>query len=275
MPYIMQIRHGTALSKTCLMMIFSLGFFIYPDHLLGTPAELFFSAPYSGEKVTGYEVTLPVTRNETMQFHIPDDCQTLLEAFSNGADRWGSRVERSILRKTQLDCDYVRFLGSFPRPPLHDFVRGYDFMNADLKDIPLWSSCADLTSKERYTDACREITPQSNFDISHFFSWGQEDHAQPDEKPVACRINNGTFRGRVIHDQTGIHCIQDRNKPGFRIIAIDYADVNGDDFLDAILRLIPLGRGVSRIPLVLPLTRKEPDGPFIVPDNLPGPLPTR
>ena len=43
------------------------------------------------------------------------------------------------------------------------------------------------------------------------------------------------------------------------------ADINGDGYLDAMLRLAPLGHGAIRVPLVLPLTRLSADGPLQVP----------
>ena len=247
---------------------------VLPNYLLGMPAGLYFSAPYSGEKVSSYDVTLPITRNKNERFSIPDDCQAVLDAFSAGADRWGNRVERSIWMKVQMDCDYVRFLDNFPHPPLHDFVSNYDFMNAEFQDIALWSSCMDATGENRQSPACKEIQNRTRSDFSTFLAWKKQDEPPIPETSVTCRIDNGIFRGRVIYDPTGTHCVQAPNMPGFRIIAIDYADVNGDDFLDAILRLIPLGRGVRRVPLILPLTRTEPDGVFTIPRNLPGPVPS-
>jgi hypothetical protein len=49
---------------------------------------------------------------------------------------------------------------------------------------------------------------------------------------------------------------------------VDYADVNGDGYMDATLKIIPLGPGARRIPLILPLTRTQPEGPFRIPDDL-------
>ena len=55
---------------------------------------------------------------------------------------------------------------------------------------------------------------------------------------------------------------------------VDFADVNGDQYLDAVLRFVPIGPGVARAPLTLPLTRTEPEGPFHVPqlDSAPPPI---
>jgi hypothetical protein len=69
----------------------------------------------------------------------------------------------------------------------------------------------------------------------------------------------------VIRDASGIYCEPDPDAPGFRVISVDYADVNGDRVLDVVLRLVPLAPGASRIPQILPLTRKSPEGAFSVP----------
>lgn len=263
------------LANLLLLLLSSLFLFMSPIYLLGAPTGLYFSAPYSGEKVVGYEVTLPVTRIDKQLFKIPDGCQAVHDALSKGAEQWGNRVEHSIWRKVRQDCDYVSFIHSFPHPPLHDFVSNYDFMNAELQDIPIRMSCDDATDEGSDSHLCNKDFPKSMLDISLFFPWWrEEENISLQEPPQTCRITNGIFRGQVIYDQTGIRCEQDPSAPGFRLIAVDYADVNGDDYLDAILRLVPLGRGLRRAPLILPLTRKKADGIFTIPKNLPRPVPT-
>lgn len=246
----------------------------YPSTLLSAPGSLFFSAPYSGEKVEHYEVTLPVTREGQQTFVIPADCQSADEALAHGASRWGNRVERSIWRKVQMDCRYVSFLLTFPHQPLHDYVSGYDFMNAELQDISILLDCTDARMNDNPNQHCREFHALGLEGFSFLFPWKSGDASPSEENTQTCRINNGIFRGRIIYNRSGTHCIQDPKAPGFRVIAIDYADVNGDTFLDAILRLVPLGIGLRRVPIVLPLTRKEPGGIFTIPHNIPGPVPS-
>ena len=83
-----------------------------------------------------------------------------------------------------------------------------------------------------------------------------------------CRLDNGIFRGWMVADTAGTHCIPDANAPGFRVISVDYADVNGDGVLDVVLRLVPLAPGTSRIPLILPLTRTAPDSALEIPTQI-------
>jgi hypothetical protein len=55
--------------------------------------------------------------------------------------------------------------------------------------------------------------------------------------------------------------------PGFRILSVDFADVNNDNYQDATLRLIPIGPGNSPAPTILPLTRTSEEEKFSIPEN--------
>jgi hypothetical protein len=81
-----------------------------------------------------------------------------------------------------------------------------------------------------------------------------------------CELTNGIFRGHLFLDEQGMHCTTDPDAPSLRLIAVDFADINGDRFLDAILRFVPLRGRPARMPLILPLTRFEPGTPFSVPE---------
>ncbi|MGV6826188.1 MAG: hypothetical protein ACWA5Q_04355 [bacterium] len=78
----------------------------------------------------------------------------------------------------------------------------------------------------------------------------------------ACVLENGLFRGRIMLGDSGIACEKDKRKPGFRVISVDYADVNVDGFLDVIVRVVPVGTRGGRAPVMYVLTRLESDQPF-------------
>jgi hypothetical protein len=63
-----------------------------------------------------------------------------------------------------------------------------------------------------------------------------------------------------------MRCTTGPDAPSLRLIAVDFADINGDRFLDAVLRFVPLRARPARMPLILPLTRFEPGAPFSVPE---------
>ena len=65
----------------------------------------------------------------------------------------------------------------------------------------------------------------------------------------------------------GMRCASRNSQPSLRLIAVDYADINGDGYLDAVLRFVPIGPGAARSPLILPLTRTSPDGAFETPQQ--------
>jgi len=228
-------------------------------------AKPYFSEPYSGERVTEYEVTLPVTPNKKQSFHIPADCPAAHEAFRQGAQQWGGRVEREVWDKVMRDCYYLAFLQQSGAPHAHDFVSGYDFMNADLRVLPIWNRCGSKPDA-----APCEALPPGVVDLGLILAntrTENDDGATPEE----CRIVNGRFRGWVEYKKDGIVCRRDSHANGFRIMAVDLADVNMDGYLDAIIRLVPIGKGYRHIPFILPLTRKSADGAFSIPQNLATP----
>jgi len=224
----------------------------------GAASESVFQAPYSGEKVSEYEVSLPVTPHGKHTFRIPSECPAAHSAFRAGARQWGNRVERRVWDKVMQDCYYVAFLQRAEPQPLHDYVSSYDFMNGSLLDIVQDALCGDAPC---------EPLPPGMIELKQVLaplSLEQDGEANSND----CCIENGVFRGWVGYGEDGMRCLADRRANGFRMVAIDFADVNADGYLDAVIRLIPMGRGVRRIPLILPLTRTTPDGPFSIPEQL-------
>jgi hypothetical protein len=53
-----------------------------------------------------------------------------------------------------------------------------------------------------------------------------------------------------------------------RVLSVDYGDFNADGVQDVLLRMMPMGRGISRMPVLLPLTRFDGEQAFSVPSGL-------
>ncbi len=124
-----------------------------------------FAEPRSGKKVSSYSVDLPISRSEKKTFHIPTDCKAAVEsAWFSGAQQWGGRVDRSTWWKVRRDCDYMDFLRRSPRPPEYDFVSGYDFRNAYLKDLSMRLGCgqqeeSDCTTRQTGNEDITSLLP--------------------------------------------------------------------------------------------------------------------
>ncbi len=221
-----------------------------------------FAAPYTGEKVKEYELTLPVSRYEEETFVIPRDCKKLNSRLLAGAGHWGNRVQRRLWLKADDDCRYLNYLKQNPHRGDKDFVSDYDFMNARIADLPLRPGC-DLYVLLRDPQSCPKPLPgMPDFTM---FMMHREHHPQEADNDD-CRFENGVFRGSIYPTPEGIVCRKDPRAPGYRILSVDYADVNGDGYLDAVLRLTTIGRRASRPELlVLPLTRFSANEPFTIP----------
>lgn len=222
----------------------------------------FFAEPTSGRKVTHYEIELPVRLDERETFHIPDDCGKVLRTVNSGLIYRGNIVDRRLWKKIENDCRYNTFLNLHPQHELEDHVSGYDFRNAWLRDLPLDPRCAG-SGQESDPAGCNLAQPGSFGMLRHFPIATLADDIPALTDCIPCRLNNGRFRGYVLIDGEAVRCQTGASAPGVRLIAVDFADINGDRVLDAVLRFIPIGPTNNRGPLVLPLTRFDDSGPFV------------
>jgi hypothetical protein len=250
----------------CLAIVLSIGI----PALLGAPGvvgagdahEVFFYEPGSGRRITHYTLELPVNREQTQEFLVPDDCDAVMQATRAGAARWGSIVDRHLWKKVEGDCHHHRFLHRLPQRVIEDHVSDYDFMNARLGDLPIDPRCSNPDQA-----ACNPLETDA-FGMLRQFPLMRPVTAPPADVDCSeCEFKDGLFRGRIFHDEDGISCEAAPYGPSLRLIAVDFADINGDGFLDAVLRFIPIGPGSNRLPLTLPLTRFDDSGPFTVPET--------
>lgn len=237
----------------------------------GEEHQSYFPEPGSGKKVTHYSIDLPLGRGQRQAFLIPDDCETVIRAIDEGSAYKGSIIDRRLWQKAESDCHYDGFLHHHPQQITEDFVSDYDFMNCRISDLPIDRRCADGSvsdEQNRCTPAVMDV-----FGMPRQFPLTQPIEEAPGEiETSSCEMRDGLFHGRIYYGPEGIHCEADPRLPGMRLIAVDFADVNGDHVLDAVLRFVPIGPSVSRTPLILPLTRNGPDEPFRIPEaTLPAP----
>lgn len=223
----------------------------------------YFAEPLSGQRVQSYQIELMLTRSEKRTFTIPQECQSLSSALISGAGQWGGRIDRRMWLKVDDDCRYYSFLQSGNRQPSHDYVSNYDFWNAKISDLPLHPGCDPILFLSNPA-ACPPPMPG----VPDFF----EQLSPPDgfnsedrRGDGYCQFEDGVFRGHIIPEGTSLRCIPNKHASGFRILSVDYADVNKDGYMDAVLRMIPLGSGFSPVPLILPLTRTDANSAFAIP----------
>jgi len=220
-----------------------------------------FAMPFSGDKGSHYDIQLGYANDEIKKFHIPDDCSNIINMVNFGTANPINLIDRKLWFKAINDCRYVMMLGMNENSqPENDFVSHYDYFNARLADLPFSSQCK-ATDEEIFQKQCGEVQ-DGKPTIRSYFPFLE---VLPNDKDVdtqECRFTNGLFRGRLVRTDEGIRCQKDRRTKGLRLISVDYTDLNNDSYMDVVLRIMPLGRGVSRFPILLPLTRFNPDTTF-------------
>ena len=222
----------------------------------------YFAEPMSGRKVLSYEIELAVGgRDEKQSYRIPDDCDAVSQAFDGALAYKGTIMDRRFWMKATSDCRYYRLLNRYPAWKIRDFVSDFDFANARLDILPFNPGCpgaadSDVDCHPTFVDP---FGNRQNFPLLE---------PLPDAHPAddgACELHDGVFRGFIYADRHGLHCVASDDAPSLRLVGVDFADINGDGYLDAVLRLLPTGPGHLRRTILLPVTRFAADGEFQLP----------
>ena len=235
-----------------------------------TAGPAFYVEPTSGRPVTAYTATLAVSGGERREIAIPGECDEVRRLLAEGQADTARVLDRRLWIKIEEDCWFDRFLNRHPGSEITDFVSGYDFMNARVEDLPVEGGCS-LAEGDAGTPSeasCRTASSSHGL-VRNFPIPGTPPTVATSPPGGSCRLKNGVFYGELFIGRDGLHCMERDGSPSLRLIAVDFADVNGDRFLDAVLRFVPIGPNALRAPLILPLTRTEADGRFHVPAGLP------
>jgi len=226
-----------------------------------------FALPFSGDKGSQYDVELGFANNETRKFRIPDDCSNIMNMVNYGSGNPVNLIDRKLWFKSINDCRYVMMLHMNEQShPENNFVDDYDYFNARLVDLPFSAECKG-TDEEIFLQQC-EQGKDGKPTIRSYFPFLEVLSNDANIETEECRFTNGLFRGRLVRTEQGIRCQMDRRAKGLRLISVDYTDLNNDNFMDVVLRIIPLGRGTSRFPIVLPLSRFAPDTQFSITEGV-------
>lgn len=237
-----------------------------PDYSSHSHRDFHFSKPFSGNKVDHYEVQLEFPQNQLRKYLIPDDCSQAINDVSFGSPEPVNIIDRNVWFKVINDCRYVSIMSPESTEFQYDYVSDYDFYNAKLSDLPFASQCEVLENGELAPECV--VQEEGKLSISTFFPFLQIRRQNGETDLEECKFTDGVFRGHLVQTVDGIQCQKDSRARGLRLISIDHIDLNYDGYEDVLLRIMPLGRGVSRLPVLLPLTRKDPGQAFIIPHGI-------
>lgn len=225
--------------------------------------RVYFAEPGTGRKVKRYWVKLPFKDGAQRQFRIPCECPHILAELEFDEAARDRVMARSLWQKVSGDCRYMRFLTRHGTEPVIDHVSTFDFHNAAIDRFPLDPGCR---RGERTPTAKCDPLRIDRRGMLRYFPLGQP--ATDEEEPgIAknCELRDGLFQGRLRLTDTETRCFETAEAQGVRLTGVDFADVNGDGTLDAVLRLRMLGPISTQQILRLPLTRSSADADFTAP----------
>lgn len=251
-------------SKLLIIIWFIFSSLAYADF-----EDFTFALPFSGEKGNNYDLELTFPDNQVRKFNIPNDCSQIMNDVNYGMSNPINILERKLWHKAINDCRYVMLVHQHEqRPQQVDFVTGYDFYNALLADLPFAQKCIAEDDEEFIQQCKQRQVEEGKLLIASYFPFLKIIKGDETILTEDCRFKNGLFRGRLVRTSEGIRCQHDRRANGLRLLSVDIGDFNNDGYLDALLRIMPLGRGVSRFPVLIPLTRFEENGSFSVSEGI-------
>lgn len=226
----------------------------------------YFAEPQTGRRVSAYRIDLAIAADEDRSFDIPGDCTEVLQLFDTRQAYKGSIMQRRFWMKVSNDCRYHALLNQYPVREIQDFVSGFDFQNASLDILPFEPGCTPLMDNHDVTGCIPTITDPFGLQIQFpIVEPMPQQHPEGIDKP--CELREGVFTGRIFADGHGLHCMPGDDAPSLRLVGVDYADINGDGFMDAILRFLPLQPGNRHRTIFLPVTRDAADGEFRIPSR--------
>lgn len=222
------------------------------------------------DRVLSAVATIPagVSADEARQYYrIPEDAGRFLDEVD--FDRFDDPHSQRLYWSAKADAEFA-ILRATAVPGKQDFVSSYDFMSASLDDIPFCLiASAGISSRQwfEFVDALKAQNVQlSAFEFPVLWTINEENdfeirearHYREKDLSSATFVD-GKFRG-VIAVRNGVLQVltegADQNDDILEVIlhSVSYSDVNGDGFLDAVLRLAVNGSGGVAI-----LTKFGPD----------------
>ena len=271
-------RRTAAINQILLATLWILGMSVVPNTpLVAAPdTKAYFAEPGSGRRVSSYSIELPVNRSERRSFLVPQDCSAITGTMAEGMSSSRRVIDRRLWHKVSEDCWFHSFLHRHPAQEIADYVSDYDFMNARLSDLPIDQDCV-VAPPEQIVHGCHRTIADEHGMLKSFPltdphpDKDQKQDLSADSRGSECALRDGLFYGQLFVQQKSIQCTAGNGRPSLRLIAVDYADINGDRIMDAVLRFVPVGPGAARSPLILPVTRLGPEEVFSVPDFASGP----
>lgn len=225
------------------------------DALISDATNPVFAEPLSGRPVPQYLVVLPTQQDQSVEFDVPHDCSAIRKHLDTGTADRSRVIERRLWAKADADCRYYALLNRHDQDNLVDFIGEVDFSSLDLRSLPLDTYC------DRRPGSLCVPKADAALDARPLFPSKADVPADKREKYAStpCHLTAGGFRGRVCREGESLLCVPDVGST-FRLLNVDYGDINGDGVRDAVLRMTVLSPRTGRRLVRIPVTRLSEGG---------------
>ena len=206
---------------------------------------IIYREPGTFRQVAPYELKLKVD-SEVISYSIPQSCGDLTKKRGDVETVYGSMMEIRDLVATYSICSRYLLMMQANLKPRWDYVSELDYLNMPLSEIPYEFSCLGVMNAEG-EEKCNAATEHQLYVFTDYFGNKTKEMSYVEN----CRLNGGSISisASALDSLTGppggnFSCAlagEDEIGYGFQLTSVSFADINRDNYMDAIVSVVEIG----------------------------------
>ena len=199
----------------------------------------------SFRQVEPYELEVKINDKVTT-YSIPQSCGDLARQRGDVETVYGSMVEIRDLVATFSICSRYLLMMQASLNPKWDYVSSLDYLNMPIYKLPYEFSCLGIMNAEG-DEKCNAATEHQLFAFTDYFG----NRAKKVSYSENCRLVGGEFAISAsalelptAPPEGNVSCVLagvDEIGYGFLLTSVSFADINKDNYMDAIVSVVELG----------------------------------